>query len=98
MQSQNDQQSTVDFAMATSAISLTPQQSLEVQSAGQANRNLLEGFEDLNMQSREFDAYAYSLNYTQTGCYRSGSLPVALALNDTCLPGFHCKFCRYFHL
>lgn len=45
-----------------------------------------------NMSTKQFDAAAYSLNYTQTGCYRQGSLPVALASNDTCLPGWHCTF------
>ncbi|KAK4545666.1 hypothetical protein LTR36_002619 [Oleoguttula mirabilis] len=43
-----------------------------------------------NMSTKQFDEAAYSLNYTQTGCYRQGSLPVALASNDTCLPGWHC--------
>lgn len=81
-----------DFATATGVISLTPQQSLAVQDAGRLNADLLNTFEKQNMQSRTFNAYAYSLNYTQTGCYRPGSLPVALAMNDTCLPGFHCKY------
>lgn len=44
-----------------------------------------------NMSTKQFDEAAYSLNYTQTGCYRQGSLPVALASNDTCLPGWHCE-------
>ena len=44
-----------------------------------------------NMSSLQFDEYAYSLNYTQTGCYRKGALPVALAKNDTCLLGWYCK-------
>jgi hypothetical protein len=79
-----------DFATATAAISLTPQQSLAVQDAGRLNANLLDSFEGQDMQSMTFNAYAYSLNYTQTGCYRPGALPVALAMNDTCLPGFHC--------
>jgi hypothetical protein len=83
--------STVDFATATNAITLTPQQSAAVQDAGRLNKNLLENFKDANMQGVAFNAYAYSLNWTQTGCYRPGSLPVALAFNDTCLPGFHCK-------
>lgn len=54
-----------------------------------ANNDFLSQFGG-NMQSAKFDAYAYSLDYTRTGCYRPGSLPVALAMNDTCLPGFHC--------
>lgn len=81
-----------DFATATQAISLTPQQSLAVQDAGRLNANLLDSFEDQDMQSMTFNAYAYSLNWTQTGCYRPGALPVALAMNDTCMPGFHCKY------
>jgi hypothetical protein len=87
--------STVDFASATNAISLTPQQSAAVQDAGRLNKDVLEDFEDGNMQGATFNAYAYSLNWTQTGCYRPGSLPVALAMNDTCLPGFHCKLPPY---
>lgn len=81
-----------NFATATQAITLTPQQSLAVQDAAQANADLLDRFENADMQSMEFNAWSYSLNYTQTGCYRPGSLPVALAMNDTCMPGFHCKF------
>ena len=81
----------IDTASATNAIPLTPQQSAAVEDAGRLNANLLDRFENQDMQSIQFNAYAYSLNYTQTGCYRPGSLPVALAMNDTCLPGFHCK-------
>ncbi|GAB7328195.1 hypothetical protein MBLNU13_g00219t1 [Cladosporium sp. NU13] len=79
-----------DFATATQAITLTPQQSLAVQDAARLNADLLDRFENADMQSMEFNAWSYSLNYTQTGCYRPGSLPVALAMNDTCMPGFHC--------
>lgn len=82
------------LATATDAVSLTPQQSLAAQDARQANQHLLDDFEDRNMQSLTFNLYAYSLNWTQTGCYRPGALPVALAMNDTCLPGFHCKISR----
>ena len=81
-----------DFATATQAITLTPQQSLAVQDAARLNADLLDRFENADMQSMEFNAWSYSLNYTQTGCYRHGSLPVALAMNDTCMPGFHCEF------
>ncbi|KAK5681328.1 hypothetical protein LTR17_027504 [Elasticomyces elasticus] len=42
-----------------------------------------------NMSTLAFDAAAYNLSNTQTGCYRQGALPVALAQNDTCLPGWH---------
>lgn len=51
--------------------------------------SVLAGFQ--NFSSVEWDATAYSLNYNQTYCYRPGSLPVALAMNDTCLPGFYCQ-------
>ena len=81
-----------DFATATQAITLTPQQSLAVQDAARVNADVLDRFENADMQSNDFNAWSYSLNYTQTGCYRQGSLPVALAMNDTCMPGFHCKF------
>lgn len=81
-----------DASSATSTtIPLTPQQSQAIEDASRTNPNLLNSFEGQNMQSMPFNAWAYSLNYTQTGCYRPGSLPVALAMNDTCLPGFHCK-------
>ncbi|KAK3647347.1 hypothetical protein LTR56_008179 [Elasticomyces elasticus] len=43
-----------------------------------------------NMSTLDFDLASYALNDTQTGCYRKGALPVALAQNDTCLPGWHC--------
>jgi len=81
-----------DFATATQAITLTPQQSLAVQDAARVNADLLDRFENEDMQSMQFNAWSYSLNYTQTGCYRPGALPVALAMNNTCMPGFHCKF------
>lgn len=81
-----------DFATATQAITLTPQQSLAVQDAARVNADLLDRFENEDMQSMEFNAWSYGLNYTQTGCYRPGALPVALAMNNTCMPGFHCKF------
>lgn len=86
--------STVDYATATNAVTLSPQQSAAVENAGQFNNDLLKDFEDGNMQGMTFNTYAYSLNWTQTGCYRPGSLPVALADNDTCLPGFYCKSSR----
>lgn len=44
-----------------------------------------------NMSSRRYDAYVYSLGFKQTGCYRKGALPVPLAANDTCLPGWYCE-------
>ncbi len=44
-----------------------------------------------NMSTKAFDLAAYSLNSTQTGCYRPGALPVALAQNDTCLLGWYCE-------
>lgn len=44
-----------------------------------------------NMSSRQYDAYVYSLEYQDTGCSRKGALPVPLAANDTCLPGWNCE-------
>lgn len=44
-----------------------------------------------NMSSRQYDAYVYSLNRSDTGCNRRGALPVPLANNDTCLPGWNCE-------
>ncbi|RMY05183.1 hypothetical protein D0866_15235 [Hortaea werneckii] len=35
-----------------------------------------------NMNTKEFNHFAYSLNYTQTGCFSQGALPVALASED----------------
>lgn len=46
-----------------------------------------------NMSSRQYDAYVYSLNSSDTGCHRRGALPVPLAANDTCLLGWNCE-CR----
>ena len=43
-----------------------------------------------NMTTIQFDKWAYNLSDTQTGCYNKGSLPLALAANDTCLLGFWC--------
>nr|OQO28977.1 hypothetical protein B0A51_03786 [Rachicladosporium sp. CCFEE 5018] len=71
------------------SISLTPSQSAALDELHRDNEGLLDSFGG-NMQSLDFDLYSYSLNYTVTGCYRQGALPVALAMNDTCLPGFHC--------
>ena len=44
-----------------------------------------------NMSSRQYDAYVYQLTYKQTGCYQRGALPIPLAANNTCLPGWYCK-------
>lgn len=44
-----------------------------------------------NMSSLEYDGYVYSLGYNETGCRQPGALPVPLAKNDTCLPGWHCE-------
>ncbi|CAK4032452.1 ABC transporter, ABC-G family, WBC-type [Lecanosticta acicola] len=39
----------------------------------------------------EYNSYAYrDMSESERGCYRKGALPVALASNDTCSPGFHC--------
>ncbi|KAI7463522.1 hypothetical protein KC351_g15843, partial [Hortaea werneckii] len=43
-----------------------------------------------NMNTKDFSHFAYSLNYTQTGCFSQGALPVALASEDICLPGWYC--------
>lgn len=45
-----------------------------------------------NMSSRQYDASVYSLKYKDTGCNRRGALPVPLAANDTCLPGWYCEY------
>jgi len=57
--------------------------------ASDANLAYLSQFN--NMSSGEFDAAAYNLSDAQTGCYRKGALPVALATGDTCLQGWYCK-------
>ncbi|KAK5174480.1 uncharacterized protein LTR77_001560 [Saxophila tyrrhenica] len=43
-----------------------------------------------NFSSRKYDAYVFTLDWKTTGCYQRGVLPVPLAKNDTCLPGWHC--------
>ncbi|THX21476.1 hypothetical protein D6D17_00014 [Aureobasidium pullulans] len=43
-----------------------------------------------DMTTMQFNEWAFSLGDTQTGCYNKGSLPLALATNDTCLLGFWC--------
>ncbi|CAD0096738.1 unnamed protein product [Aureobasidium mustum] len=43
-----------------------------------------------DMTSMQFNQWAYALPESQTGCYNPGSLPIALANNDTCLLGFYC--------
>lgn len=45
-----------------------------------------------NMNTKDFSHFAYSLNYTQTGCFSQGALPVALASEDICLPGWYCTY------
>ena len=59
-------------------------------SATAADANVADLSSFNNMSSIQFDEAAYSLNDTQTGCYRKGALPVALAENDTCLLGWYC--------
>lgn len=44
-----------------------------------------------NFSSREYDRAVFSLTWKTTGCYQRGVLPVPLASNNTCLPGFYCK-------
>lgn len=43
-----------------------------------------------NFSSRDYDAYVFTLDFKTTGCYQRGVLPVPLAKNNTCLPGWHC--------
>ncbi|KAH0365490.1 hypothetical protein KCU65_g6020, partial [Aureobasidium melanogenum] len=43
-----------------------------------------------DMTSIQFNQWSYALPDTETGCYNPGSLPIALANNDTCLLGFYC--------
>lgn len=45
-----------------------------------------------NFSSQEYNDYILSLDPKTTGCYQRGVLPVPLALDNTCLPGFHCKW------
>lgn len=45
-----------------------------------------------SMNTKGFNHFAYSLNYTQTGCFSQGALPVALASEDICLPGWYCTY------
>jgi hypothetical protein len=45
-----------------------------------------------NFSSRQYDRYVFSLTWRTTGCYQRGVLPVPLAPNNTCLPGFYCKY------
>lgn len=60
-----------------------------------ATTALLElGLED-NMASTNFSLIAYNLTNRQTGCFRRGALPVALAWDDVCLPGFYCTLKRH---
>lgn len=53
--------------------------------------NLAQLQQNGNMSSRQYGAYVYSLNSSDTGCLRSGALPVPLATNDTCLSGWNCE-------
>ncbi|THY60006.1 hypothetical protein D6C97_03915 [Aureobasidium pullulans] len=50
-----------------------------------------------DMTTMQFNEWAFSLGDTQTGCYNKGSLPLALATNDTCLLGFWCKSSGHVH-
>lgn len=47
-----------------------------------------------DMTSMQFNQWSYALPDTQTGCYNPGSLPIALANNDTCLLGFYCMLSK----
>nr|POF26065.1 hypothetical protein CFP56_22213 [Quercus suber] len=63
-----------------------------IASATSADPSLASYIANANLSTLDYDAVAYSLNQSQTGCLRIGALPVALAMNDTCLPGFLCKW------
>jgi len=43
-----------------------------------------------NFSSRDYDAYVFTFDYKTTGCNQRGVLPVPLAKNNTCLPGWYC--------
>lgn len=66
--------------------------------AGTSNTDLNELSRNGNFSSREYNAYVYSLNRRRTGCDRRGALPVPLAANDTCLPGWNCECCHTFQV
>lgn len=59
--------------------------------AGVSNADLTRLSRNGNMSSRAYDKYVYSLGKQRTGCERQGALPVPLAANDTCLPGWNCE-------
>ncbi|KAK4981718.1 hypothetical protein LTR28_002977, partial [Elasticomyces elasticus] len=54
--------------------------------ASNANMSDLATFQ--NMSTLQWDEAVYSLPTSQTGCYRPGAIPMALAANDTCNLGF----------
>ena len=82
----------IDQAIPTYSIdpSVTSALAAIYPSATAQNGHVAELMQFNNMSTRAFDEAAYSLNHSQTGCYRRGALPVALADNDTCLLGWHC--------
>ncbi|KAF2480385.1 hypothetical protein BDY17DRAFT_336481 [Neohortaea acidophila] len=43
-----------------------------------------------NFSGRDFDEYVLDLPQNSTGCQQPGVLPVPLAMNDTCYPGWLC--------
>ena len=72
---------------------LVPDALRELEDSDLTNASMDEYIRKANMSSREYDAYVYSLEFEHTGCKRKGALPVPIASNDTCLPGFFCKSC-----
>ena len=44
-----------------------------------------------NFSGRPYDKLIFSLNPRKTGCYQRGALPVPLARNNTCYPGWYCE-------
>lgn len=68
------------------------QDASDLENAASGSTNLAQLSQNGNMSSREYGAYVYSLNKSDTGCNRQGALPVPLAANDTCLPGWYCEY------
>lgn len=63
----------------------------ELEGAAGSNADANEILQNGNMSSRQYNAYVFSLGPERTGCFRRGALPVPLAANDTCLPGWNCE-------
>lgn len=70
----------------------------DFEDAAGGDANIAQLTQNGNMSSRQYGASVYSLEYEDTGCRRRGALPVPLAANDTCLPGWYCKYKAAFEL